>query len=140
MIGLYALLKFAAYSGWCWVGLSLFQPGKERRLRKALLLGAARLLMGLAFGAAIYLLATLVAAVSRSQVAAYLLVYVPVRWVEWAILEAFIHPGARGFNGFFFGAGETSRGWRARGILVSCLADIPVIASVGGLPLGRFMC
>lgn len=140
MIALYALLKLAAYSGWCWVGLGLFQLGAERRLRKALALGAARLLMGLAFGIVIYLLATLVAAASRSQILAYLLVYVPVRWVEWAIVEALMHPGARGLDGFIFGAGETSRGWRARGILLSCLADIPIIASVGGLPLGRFMC
>jgi hypothetical protein len=32
-------------------------------------------------------------------------------------------------------------GWRLGGIVISCLADIPVIVSLGGnLAVGRFMC
>ena len=138
---LYAVLKFAVYSGWCWVGLKLFRPHGERRPRAALGLGLLRLGMGAFFGILIWVLGTAAARpLGGNQVLIYLAVYVPVRWIEWAIIDLLIQPERFSFKVFFLGAGPVSRGWRARGIVVSCLADVPVIVSMGGLPLGRFMC
>jgi hypothetical protein len=71
---------------------------------------------------------------------AYLAVYVPIRWLEWSVIAFFLTPGARTFGGFLLGSTARDRGWRLGGIALSCAADIPVILSVGGLPLGRFMC
>ena len=70
---------------------------------------------------------------------AYLAVYVPVRWFEWALIELFLSSAARTLGGFVLSSGRT-RPWRIGGILVSCLADVPVMLALGGLPMGRFMC
>jgi len=43
-------------------------------------------------------------------------------------------------HSFLVGDTATSRLWRLGGIVISCLADIPMIISVGGLPLGRLVC
>lgn len=138
MTALYAAVKFAAYSGWCYVGLKTLRPGEPAHWKSALGLGFLRLAMGLFFGAAIWLLGNLAAiALHNQQVLVYLVVYVPVRWIEWAIMDRLI---AHTWTGFLLGPDSTTRGWRARGIVLSCLADIPIIVSMGGLPLGRFMC
>jgi len=74
-------------------------------------------------------------------VATYLAVYVPVRWIEWAVFDLILNRGSRSVSGFFFGTEKRPRFWRLDGIVLSCLADFPVIAQLGGLlPLGRFMC
>ena len=139
MIVLYAAVKLAAYSLWCWAGLRAFRPEKAG-LKFALALGALRLCMGLFFGAGIFLAGTLAASALRSQLLVYLLVYAPVRWVEWALIDALIDPAPVRFASLARGADARRRGWRLRGILLSCLADLPMILSIGGLPLGRFMC
>jgi hypothetical protein len=42
---------------------------------------------------------------------------------------------------FFLGATKPDRLWRLGGIVISCLADIPLIISLGGvIPTGRFLC
>jgi hypothetical protein len=57
----------------------------------------------------------------------YLGIYVPVRWLEWSVMDRAIGVG--------------SNGWRARGIGVSFLADALQMALFGSLiPVGRFMC
>jgi hypothetical protein len=140
VIFLYAALKFAAYSGWCWVGLRLFDPNRPDRTQRALAFGGLRLLMGLGFGAAIFFMANAAVMIVRSQPVVYLAVYVPVRWIEWGLIEALMRPELPFLKTAALGDGAAARGWRARGILLSCLADLPIIASIGGLPLGRFMC
>jgi hypothetical protein len=42
----YLLTKFAAYSGWCYVGLGWFDPGRKGRVRGSLFYGFLRVLMG----------------------------------------------------------------------------------------------
>jgi len=66
-------------------------------------------------------------------------VYVPVRWIEWGIMSLFlVSPGG---SRFFLGQGRADRFWRIGGIGISCLADIPLIISLGGvIPTGRFLC
>jgi hypothetical protein len=136
---LYGLLKYAAYSFWCWIGLRAFRPEREPRLGLSLGLGALRLGLGLSLGFGIWLASTAAAMVLKNQLLVYLAVYVPVRWIEWAVIDALIGPKP-GAADFLLGASWERRGWRARGILLSCLADLPMIVDIGGLPLGRFMC
>jgi hypothetical protein len=62
-----------------------------------------------------------------------------VRWIEWSIMAAILVPGS--FGQFFVGAAKPDRLWRLGGIVISCLADIPLILSLGGvIPTGRFLC
>jgi hypothetical protein len=142
----YLGVKFLAYSGWLFYGLrSLGKPSWGR----AAAFGLLRLLMGFFFGVLIYLASSwVVVRLSSSfglgllrDVVAYLSVYVPVRWVEWSIMAALIAPQSLSFGAIAFGAGGADRRWRAGGILLSCLADIPLVASLGGvIPTGRFLC
>jgi hypothetical protein len=71
----------------------------------------------------------------------YVLVYVPVRWIEWSIMAALIVPGSFPFVRRISGTSPRDRNWRLGGIAISCLADIPLIVSLGGvIPTGRFLC
>jgi hypothetical protein len=75
----------------------------------------------------------------------YLAVYVPVRWFEWGVMELLVARNHRNpFNLFVIGGNGRSRLWRLGGIVVSHLADIPMILMGGGvhemLPIGRFLC
>jgi len=146
---LYFLIKGAAYCGWCGLGVRRFRPERTAWIGPALGLGLLRLLMGLGFGvliffAGLYLYAGLgetgALGVTTAMTLTYLAVYVPVRWIEWGIIEALLAPPARTLSGFLLGSSGTGRSWRLGGIAISCLADLPLILSAGGLPVGRFMC
>jgi len=143
----YLALKACAYILWCFLGAwtvfrSASTPGRAAGLGFAL--GALRLGLGLSLGLVIWFVSTMAYAsvgdVPARTLVAYLAVYVPIRWLEWALIAFFLTPGARRFGGFFLGSSARDRWWRLGGIALSCAADIPVILSVGGLPLGRFMC
>jgi len=145
---LYLGVKFLAYSGWLYYGLYRFH-GRKPALGAAAAFGLLRLLMGFFFGVLIYLASSWVVVhlgaglglgMAR-DVAAYLSVYLPVRWVEWSIMAGLLCPQAVGPVRLALGADARDRGWRAGGILISCLADIPLIVSLGGvIPTGRFLC
>lgn len=146
---LYLALKGAAYSLWCAVGVRRFRPERTRRAGLAIGLGVLRLALGLVFGVAIYIGSVLVYAgldeagafsPTAAMILAYASVYLPVRWIEWAIIEAILTPRARSPAGFVLGADGGARRWRLGGALISCLADVPLMFAVGGLPVGRFMC
>ncbi len=146
---LYFLLKGAAYTAWCARGVRIFRPARPRGLGLALALGTLRLALGLVFGVVIFFAGAFVYAgldeagafdATTRTALTYLAVYVPVRWVEWAIVEAILTPRARGPGGFLLGSDGGARRWRLGGALISCLADVPLMLAVGGLPLGRFMC
>jgi hypothetical protein len=71
----------------------------------------------------------------------YALVYLPVRWIEWSIMAALIVPGSFPLAHWILGTSPQDRNWRLGGIVISCLADIPLIVSLGGvIPSGRFLC
>lgn len=149
-VALYAVLKYAVYSAWCAAGLALLVGRDAVVWRRAAGLGALRVAIGLAFGTFIFLASLAVfAGLSETEVGAsrhlphvltYLAVYVPVRWLEWGILELVIDPVRRGFGGLVAGGSGPGRRFRLGGILVSCLADLPMILSMGGIPVGRFLC
>jgi hypothetical protein len=147
----YFAAKLAAYTFWMWVGLRWFPAGEWPIVIRALLLGTLRLLMGLGFGlviwivgSAVFQVAGSIAADNRemvSSIVTYLLVYVPVRWIEWSIFDLIVVGQRQSFRDFMFGSSSMHRKWRGGGIAISCLADIPVMISLGGvLPVGRFMC
>jgi hypothetical protein len=104
-----------------------------------------RLSLGFFFGIVIYFLTsalvTSLAPGLPENVIAYLSVYAPVRWIEWTIMAILILPGPLSPSQWIAGSGRTDRLWRLGGIAISCLADIPLIVSLGGvIPVGRFLC
>ncbi len=137
--------KFLAYSVWCYFGLRGFRPQNSRTLGRAIIYGAIRLSLGFFFGILIYLLSsaliTSLAPGLPENVIAYLAVYVPVRWIEWTIMAILIMPGPISLSHWIVGNGRMDCLWRLGGIAISCLADIPLIVSLGGIvPVGRFLC
>ena len=141
----YIALKYLAYAAWCFVGLSLLSAISPVSVARALGFGLLRLLLGLMFGLFIYLVGSIVYSAlidaPATGLLTYLAVYVPVRWVEWSILGLLIAPSARTFSAFWTGSNYRDRLWRLGGVLISCVADIPMIIAFGGiLPVGRFLC
>jgi hypothetical protein len=141
---LYGACKVLAYCAVCHAGLRWVAARQGWLVLPTVGLGVLRVAMGLAFGVGIFFASAWVVSEAGSdfagQALAYLLVYVPVRWVEWALIAWIAVPAARSWRGFVLGAGGRDRIWRAAGIAVSCLADVPVLLATGGLPIGRFMC
>ena len=137
--------KLIAYCAWCYFGLCLFRPEELRRSSRAVIFGTIRLSLGFFFGVLIYFLSSAVItslpAGLPENVITYLLVYVPVRWVEWSIMAMLILPGPMSLSQRIAGTGQSDRLWRLGGIAISCIADIPLIASLGGaIPVGRILC
>jgi hypothetical protein len=140
---LYIGSKFLAYSAWMFWGLRALRNESTPSPLGSLALGFLRLCLGLLFGVLIYLLsATLLSHLGYGlapNILTYLAVYVPVRWIEWSIMAVILLPGS--FAQFFVGVRKPDRLWRLGGIVISCLADIPLIIGLGGvIPTGRFLC
>lgn len=138
---LYFGLKLVAYCAWMYVGLRWVS--KDHNTNAFVALGCGRLLLGVIFGAIIYFLSSLL--LSRlgyglsQNIVTYLAVYIPVRWIEWSIFSFGLAPMT--FPQFLTGSSKPDRLWRLGGIVISCLADIPLIISLGGvIPTGRFLC
>jgi hypothetical protein len=142
---LYLGVKFLAYSLWCYFGLHKFRREQRAAFIGALGYGFLRLFLGFFFGVLIFLISSALMSALGSglsqNVVTYLVVYVPVRWIEWAIMAMIIVPGSFPLLRWAVGTGANDRLWRLGGIAISCLADIPLIASLGGVvPVGRFLC
>lgn len=142
---LYFGLKFAAYTAWCYLGLHKFRPQPKPPIAGAVAYGFLRLFLGFFFGVLIWLLSSsLMSQLGygfSQNVITYVLVYVPVRWVEWTIMAMIIVPGSHAFSRWAVGTSRNDRLWRLGGIAISCAADIPLIMDLGGvIPVGRFLC
>jgi len=142
---LYFGLKFLAYTGWCYFGLYKFRADPQPRLARSVAYGFLRLLLGLFFGVLIFVASmSLISAIGSGlpqNVITYLLVYMPVRWIEWSIISMLIVPDSFSFLQWAVGSDSKDRMWRLGGIAISCLADIPLMVSLGGVvPVGRFLC
>jgi hypothetical protein len=142
---LYLGVKFVAYSIWSYFGLYKFRSEQKPSATRAVAYGFLRLFLGFFFGVLIFLLSSsLMSALGSGlsqNVVTYLLVYVPVRWIEWTIMAMILVPGWFPLSRWVIGTGRNDRSWRLGGIAISCLADIPLIASLGGVvPVGRFLC
>jgi len=137
---LYALIKAVAYIAWCGQGARL-HGHTDRIVLRAFLYGFLRLAMGAFLGLfLIFWLVNVLSTALPNHVLLYLAVYVPVRWLEWSLMAVIMDLEHRTLRNFLVGNTSNSRLWRLGGIAISCVADIPMIISIGGLPLGRFMC
>ena len=144
VLGIYLTLKLASYCVVCYLGVTWLRSEFKNRYAAAALLGLGRLLLGIGLGLFIYQASTRMYAAMPDglprRLTTYLAVYVPTRWLEWSVMAFVITPTARSIRGLFLGAGATDRLWRCLGIGASCIADIPVMVVLGGLPVGRFFC
>lgn len=138
---IYVAVKFVAYFAWSYFGLRLLRG--QGALNGALGFGFVRLCLGIAFGVGIFFAGGMLhLEVPRHPVLMYLSIYAPVRYVEWSILCALIL--RRGNAGRTF-SGLPAQLWVLGGIIVSHLADLPLIllsgeGANGFLPVGRFLC
>lgn len=128
----YLLTKFAAYSAWCFVGLRWFDPSRTKKGTGGLFYGFLRLMMGIFFGMGIFLAALTLNNAVRNSLLTYFVVYVPVRVVEWSLMLLIIR--RQGIRAQYLS-------WVAGGVVISCLADIPLGIMEGGVvPVGRPFC
>ena len=130
---IYAAIKFVAYSAWSFLGIRLLSPKQERLVPRSLGLGLLRLVMGIVFGVLIFFAALSLNNATRNSFVTYLIVYVPVRFVEWLIISFIINRNI---------SARRSTAWILGGIVISCLADIPLSILTGErvVPVGRPFC
>ena len=136
MIVLYAAAKFLAYSAWCHLGLRVI--GNDAPLIRASFgFGAIRWFIGLGFGIAVFLAVGTVDAEATLRL--YLLIYTPIRLIEWGIL-AFLM--ARGVSRDLRSAAMPRLlFWCVGGILVSFLTDaLSPEGLQGRFCVGRCLC
>lgn len=142
----YVVIKYLAYAGWCLFGVNWLDRTGRSPIRSGLAFGLVRLLIGSGAGIAIFFLGGISHwSAWQNLILQYLAVYVPVRWFEWGIMELLIVRKPRNpLAVFVIGGNGRTRVWRLGGILISHLADIPMILMGGGvhemLPIGRFLC
>ena len=133
----YILVKFLAYGAWSAVGLRLIRrekPSWANLLLGGLGYGLARLGLGMAFGAAVWIFTM---GLLQGTAGEYAAIYIPLRVAEWFLLAVLIL--ARG----------PSIGWRdarvllwvAAGIAVSFAADLASPMSIEDhFCVGRCLC
>ena len=123
-------MKYLAYSIWCYLGLRWLRDRKS--VGAGIAFGSVRLGLGMIFGVGIFVIGGMLHlnAPANSWVA-YFAVYAPVRYVEWAILASLL--GTKGGQVFQITGAVTQR-WILGGIVVSHLADVPLILFGGEGP------
>ena len=133
---LYAVVKFLAYSTWCYIGISII-TGLKPSLRTAVGLGMVRWLLGMLFGTAIFFSFPVTS--SANVASTYFSIYTPVRIVEWGIIAFLIFGRAQDQSGSF----STLRAiaWVIGGIVVSFLTDLVSPEGLAGrFCVGRCFC
>ncbi|MFO1435842.1 MAG: hypothetical protein U1F34_05620 [Gammaproteobacteria bacterium] len=132
----YAITKFVAYAGWCFIGLNLIAPTRAT-IWTSMKYGAIRWLLGLGFG---LMAAMMLGSVARESVTTlYFSVYVPLRVIEWTIMTVLI----RGPNHSprFFPSDVRSWLWVLGGVTISFLTDIASPEGLAGrFCVGRCLC
>jgi hypothetical protein len=136
---LYASAKFVAYVAWCFLGLRWagLRETPGHRILKAFGLGAVRLIIGWIVGMGVGLLTLFL---FHNFVAAYFLILVPVRWLEWSAISPFIFKRIDDDEIRAMRIPALSRMWRVGGIVLSCAIDIPFVIGGNGFPSGRVFC
>ena len=128
----YIFTKALAYTAWCFVGIAWFAPGRRPRVQAAITFGIGRLLLGVVLGLGIYVAALSMNNATRNAPLTYLVIYLPVRLGEWMLWYFILRtePG-----------GRRAAIWVVGGIILSCLADLPLGLIEGGVvPVGRPFC
>ena len=136
MILLYAVVKFLAYSAWCYLGLRMVQSTAVT-IAPALRFGAARWFLGLFFGIVVFFFVGSIDAQAAART--YFLVYSPVRAVEWGIM-AFLMAGRRPQQSVAPLILRLAL-WCVGGMLVSFLTDVLSPEGLQGrFCVGRCLC
>jgi hypothetical protein len=131
----YAIVKFIAYCVWCYVGLWLLAP-MQAKLVAAIVYGALRWLLGLGLGIGVFLAGSIE---QESAGFLYLLIYTPLRVIEWGIIAAILLvrykiKRSRDIN-------MRLVLWVMGGILVSYLSDMVSPEGLAGkFCVGRCLC
>ncbi|MDR2128698.1 MAG: hypothetical protein LBP52_06495 [Burkholderiaceae bacterium] len=132
----YAIVKFIVYCLWCFIGLRLLAPAHARPVA-AIGYGALRWLLGLGLGIGVFILAGSIKQESAGLL--YLLIYTPLRVVEWGIIAAILL--GRYKVGKSGGIYARVISWVAGGILVSYLSDMVSPEGLAGkFCVGRCLC
>lgn len=160
---IYIILKLVAYIFWCHLGINKLLVLKilKKVIYVSTLLGIIRLLIGMIFGFLIIcILADLMyTKYSLNKWLTYLLCYVPTRIFEWYIIYILIKsinlkiPFINNISNANLTSNDLksnmiSQGtsnhkfkhvcyWILGGTLISCLADLPIVLSLGILPINR---
>lgn len=140
---LYVPLKWLFYSAWCWLGIYLDKPDGRPTKARALKFGAIRLVLGIPFGLLIVFVATKMLDVAprflgpwyelTKDIWAYMGSYAPAHWLEWSILAVWMLPGRLSARNLLLGVNKRDTLWRLGGIVVSFVADVPILFAFGGL-------
>jgi hypothetical protein len=100
----YVIVKFLAYSGWCYYGLRFLR--NQTSIGSAATFGFVRLGLGILFGIGIFFVGgSLHLNAPTHPWLLYLSIYAPMRYVEWSILAALL--GSRGSEVYRIGDGVT---------------------------------
>lgn len=138
-IALFLALKLLAYSAWCRLALRWLAPSPPAELlRRAFLLGAVRLGLGLVLGATLVGLLNWVAPESnRLGVSPLLLAggFVGLRWLEWSFVGALAARRADSVRGVLIGRGGKEQLWRLGGLGLSFATDAAGALGIGALGL-----
>jgi hypothetical protein len=128
---LYVAIKLSVYTAWCWIGLLAWRPAPVR-WTKALGLGTLRLGIGVLFGVVIFFA---VPAQPDDVLWKYLVIYSPVRLLEWFIVFWIIRRHAERIGS------RSALLWCLGGIAASFAADFASPEGVAGhFCVGRCLC
>ncbi|HWZ45209.1 MAG TPA: hypothetical protein VNW97_17180 [Candidatus Saccharimonadales bacterium] len=158
----YVALKLAAYIVWCGIGVGLFRPDSPAKLRQAFGFGLTTVIVGAAMGIGLSYLVTSgslnaeISGLSHREI--YFRIYLPVRWLEWAIIGYLMQQSAMSFllgpsllystgpASFFRTPSSRFPGmlWKLGGVAISFAADLQWILGAGGIEnmpaVGKFLC
>ena len=145
LLSLYLFPKFLIYVLWCYLGLRLFRAQGENWGNNAFLYGLYRLLLGFGFGFVVFIAAAAlesngVNSEHNSTALEYVLVYLPIRWIEWTIMAIVIIPISTGLFRWLSGLNKTDRLWRLGGIAISFIGDASLLFLVKHVEIGRILC
>ncbi len=133
--------KYLAYAVWSYLGLRWL--ANRNSPAAGVRFGFVRLGLGILFGVSIFLAGGMMhLAVPAHPWLLYVAIYAPVRYVEWSIMAALLVAGQPSARKLSEGVAQW---WILGGILVSHLADLPIIllnyeGTKAFLPVGRFLC
>jgi hypothetical protein len=136
----YGLLKFIAYTAWCYAALRWFDNKVKNKKSIAALLGFIRLLLGIVLGTLLAKVTFLLVLGSGSILKGYFIIYPAIRVFEWGILWLIMRTRKISITA----PNKTAiLLWILGGIIVSCLADLPLYLWAlwsGAMLSGRFFC
>jgi hypothetical protein len=142
----YLPTKLVLYAVVARFGINVFQPQLRHAWRRAILAASLRALIGLAMAIPLFVLGGALQNVHHWEsevgliVWAYLLLYIPLRWIAWSLVAPVVNPAARGVRAVAIPSGGPDVMWRSTGVIASCLVDVILVAIVGTVPVGKFFC